>query len=164
MTKMTILNLENLTKPVIPPFSEISHVNVCTDWCILSSWDIRKLIIWERFSKKNDFKQLSSVMGDKGQPVTARVDEIVAQNYLGLHDHRYLLMYFFHWLLLISLPERNLSGQSWGVLVHVKVIITADRFNPDPSSILIETRFSKFSPMSNALYHYCLWDMSSSKS
>lgn len=40
------------------------------------------------------------------------------------------------------------------ILVYVRVIIKAHRFNPDPPSIPIGTRFSKFSQMNNALHSY----------
>ena len=37
----------------------------------------------------------SSVMGNKGQQMTARMDEIDVQNYLELHHHHYPLTQFF---------------------------------------------------------------------
>lgn len=38
---------------------------------------------------------LSSVMGDKGQPVTVSVDEIAVWNYLKPYHHPYPILYFF---------------------------------------------------------------------
>jgi len=37
----------------------------------------------------------SSVMGSKGQQVTARMDEIDVQNYFKLRQHHYPLIHFF---------------------------------------------------------------------
>lgn len=40
------------------------------------------------------------------------------------------------------------------VLVYARITIKEHTFNPDPSSVPIETTFSKFNQMNNALY-YC---------
>lgn len=54
---------------------------------------------------------LPSLMGEKGQPVTASVDEIVAQNYLEPHHHLYPLIYISFIYIWLSLPKRTFRGQ-----------------------------------------------------
>lgn len=71
----------------------ITDADVYTDIFVVM-WYQKAHNLKEILKEYSDLSHLSSVMGAKGQPLTASVDEIAASNNLEPHYHHYPLIFF----------------------------------------------------------------------